>query len=221
MLRILSNLEQGKIACARIRYWHLGEQSGQFFRKVFAVWLFGISDLVITGEWATICIFQSHLIYHPDDETEAVAAFTFQPRLMVKRCAKPSAGLTHKNMNIYVIHMIYFFVKTLITALIVAAISELARRYSMFAAALASLPLTSILAFVWIYQEGKDNRQIIELSYSIFWLVIPSLAFFLLLPVLMKFGFRFYPALALSCLGMALIYSAYIVVMRWFGIQIS
>ncbi len=117
--------------------------------------------------------------------------------------------------------MAYFFVKTLVTALIVAAISELARRYNMFAAALASLPLTSILAFVWIYHDSKDNKQIIELSYSIFWLVIPSLAFFLLLPVLMKFGFRFYPALALSCIGMAVIYGGYVMVMRWLGVNIS
>jgi hypothetical protein len=33
----------------------------------------------------------------------------------------------------------YFLIKTLITALIVAAVSELARRYSLLAAALASL----------------------------------------------------------------------------------
>ena len=114
----------------------------------------------------------------------------------------------------------YFVIKTLITALIVAGISELARRYSMFAAALASLPLTSILAFVWIYHDSKSDKQIIELSYSIFWLVIPSLAFFLMLPFLMKFGFRFYPALALSCIGMAVIYSGYVIIMRWLGINI-
>jgi hypothetical protein len=74
---------------------------------------------------------------------------------------------------------------------------------------------------VWIYHDGKDDKQIIELSYSIFWLVIPSLAFFLLLPALMKFGFKFYVALVLSCIGMAMIYGAYVVVMRWLGVNIT
>lgn len=87
--------------------------------------------------------------------------------------------------------MAYFLVKTLITALIVAGVSELARRYSLWAALLASLPLTSILAFIWIYIEQKDQQKIIELSYSVFWLVIPSLVFFLALPLLMKYGLSF------------------------------
>ncbi len=52
----------------------------------------------------------------------------------------------------------YFFLKTLITALIVAGVSELAKQYSLFAAAIASLPLTSILAFIWLYEDTKDIR---------------------------------------------------------------
>ncbi len=87
--------------------------------------------------------------------------------------------------------MAYFLVKTLITAILVAGISELARRYTLWAAFLASLPLTSILAFIWVYLEQKDPQKIIELSYSVFWLVIPSLVFFLVLPLLLKHGFAF------------------------------
>lgn len=85
----------------------------------------------------------------------------------------------------------YFLIKTLITALIIAAISELARRYTLWAALLASLPLTSILAFIWVYWDTKDTSKVIELSYSVFWLVFPSLAFFLILPFLLKQGMTF------------------------------
>jgi hypothetical protein len=87
--------------------------------------------------------------------------------------------------------MAYFLLKTLITALLVVGISELARRYTLWSALLASLPLTSILAFIWIYIEQKESQKIIELSYSIFWLVIPSLVFFLVLPLLLKHGVAF------------------------------
>jgi hypothetical protein len=85
----------------------------------------------------------------------------------------------------------YFLIKTLITALIVAAVSELSRRYTLWAALLVSLPLTSILAFIWVYWDTKDTSKIIELSYSVFWLVLPSLAFFLILPFLLKQGLAF------------------------------
>ena len=53
----------------------------------------------------------------------------------------------------------YFALKTIVTALIVALVSELSRRYSLAAAALASLPLVSVLAFVWIYL-GTQNTAV-------------------------------------------------------------
>lgn len=98
--------------------------------------------------------------------------------------------------------MLYFTVKVLLTALVVAAISELSRRYELFAAALASLPLVSILAFVWIYLETADARQLEHMSQDIFWLVLPSLTFFLAFPALLKQGLAFWPALLLACLIM-------------------
>ena len=101
----------------------------------------------------------------------------------------------------------YFTIKVLITALIVAAVSELARRYTVWAALLASLPLTSILAFIWVYWDTQDSGKIIELSYSVFWLVFPSLAFFLILPLLLKQGMAFGWAMTASIATMAALYS--------------
>lgn len=111
----------------------------------------------------------------------------------------------------------YFLLKTLITALIVAGVSELARRYNLLAAALASLPLTSILAFIWLYADTKDAQKVAELSYSIFWLVIPSLLFFLLVPFLIKQGMNFYLAIALSCVAMSIGYAAFILLKKSFA----
>lgn len=100
----------------------------------------------------------------------------------------------------------YFLTKTFITALIVAAISELSRRYTVWAALLASLPLTSILAFIWVYLDTKDSGKIIELSYSVLWLVLPSLAFFIILPSLLKAGLGFTIAMAISITATAILY---------------
>jgi hypothetical protein len=98
--------------------------------------------------------------------------------------------------------MLYFIAKVLVTALIVALISELSRRYELFAAALASLPLVSILAFIWIYLESHDTQKLSGLSQNIFWLVLPSLVFFLVFPALLKQGMGFWLALPFACLIM-------------------
>lgn len=102
--------------------------------------------------------------------------------------------------------MTYFIVKALVTGVVVASIAELSRRYELLAAALASLPLVSILAFVWIYLESPDTGKLISMSHNIFWLVLPSLIFFLLFPALLKYGMGFWWSLLTACLSMILLY---------------
>ena len=94
--------------------------------------------------------------------------------------------------------MIYIALKFIITAGVVVGVSEIAKRSSYFAAMLAALPLTSILAMVWIYVDTKDSEKIVDLSYGIFWLVLPTLLFFILLPALLKNHLGFWPSLIIS-----------------------
>lgn len=111
----------------------------------------------------------------------------------------------------------YFLVKTLVTAIIIALISELSRRYSLMAAALASLPLVSILAFIWIYLESKDSQRLIGMSHDIFWLVLPSLTFFLIFPLLLKQGWPFWGALVAACISMVILYAFTLWLLKLFG----
>jgi hypothetical protein len=102
--------------------------------------------------------------------------------------------------------MTQFFLKVMISALLIAAVSEVARRSSLLGALLASLPATSILAFVWLYRETGDVAKVSALSTDIFWLVLPSLTLFLLLPVLLRQGWGFWWSLLASCAATALAY---------------
>ncbi len=110
----------------------------------------------------------------------------------------------------------YLVLKTVVTAVVIVAASELSKRSTWAASLLASAPLTSILIFVWMHVEGSGNQRIAEMSQDIFWLVIPSLAFFLLLPVLLKKGFSFPLAMALS-LGVTTLLYASGVKLRFFA----
>lgn len=95
--------------------------------------------------------------------------------------------------------LIYFFVKVFISAILIVLIGEIAKRSTLFGSILASLPLTSLLAFIWFYVETKDTHRIAILSYDIFWLVLPSMICFLTLPLLLKKGVGFYMSLGVSC----------------------
>ena len=113
-----------------------------------------------------------------------------------------------------------YLIKIILSGLIITGVSELGKRFTPIAAVLASLPLMSILAMIWLYAETKDNQKIIDLSIGIFWAVLPSLIFFFVLPILLKSGLKFSPAMILSAVIMFIAYSLYIILLGKFGIRI-
>ena len=90
----------------------------------------------------------------------------------------------------------------------------------MIGAILASIPLVSVLAMIWLYQDTKDINKISDLSISIFWLVIPSLALFISLPLLLKQGLHFYLSLVISITITATCYFIMLFVLKQFGVNL-
>ena len=84
-----------------------------------------------------------------------------------------------------------FVVKVLVSALVIAFASEIAKRDSFWGALLVALPLTSILAISWLYAETRDNLLVTRFARDIFLLVPGSLLFFLpfLLETRTRLGF--------------------------------
>lgn len=116
--------------------------------------------------------------------------------------------------------MLYIIIKLLITSILIVTISEVARRYSVFASILASLPLTSLLAIIWLYLDTKNAEKVSELTWGILWMVIPSLSFFIILPLLLKTKLSFGLSLFLSCIATSLFYFFFIFILKKFGIAI-
>jgi hypothetical protein len=113
-----------------------------------------------------------------------------------------------------------FAVKVILTTAVVVAVSEIAKRSSFWGALLASLPLTSLLAFVWIYLETGNAQTVAGLSQGIFWLVLASLPLFLILPALLRAGWTFWPSLGLACAVTVGAYFALVWLLGRLGVQI-
>ena len=114
-----------------------------------------------------------------------------------------------------------YAIKVGLSALLIVAISEIAKRSTGFAALVASLPLTSLLAFVWLQLDGTAASEIATLSRQIFWLVLPSLILFLMLPVLLDRGISFWPSLGMSMLATVGAYFLMLFVLKKFGMVLS
>ena len=114
----------------------------------------------------------------------------------------------------------YYLIKVIITAILVVIVSEVSKRSSVIAGILASIPLLSFIAIFWMYYENKDLTVIINFSKAIFWLVIPSLLFFVALPMLLKKGVNFYLSMTLSASIMVLFYYLMVLILKKFNITI-
>lgn len=117
--------------------------------------------------------------------------------------------------------MAQYFIKVLLSAALIVAVTELSKRGGTFwGGVLASLPLTSLLAFIWLYAETRNAVQISELSWAIFWLVLPSLTLFVTLPILITRGIAFPLALIIALAVMIAAYLLTASIVSRLGIKI-
>ena len=113
----------------------------------------------------------------------------------------------------------YIVLKALLSGAVIAAASELARRSSLLGAVLISLPLTSILAMIWLYRDTRDAHEVAALSWSILWVVIPSIVFFVVLPLALR-SFSFWTALLLAAGATAAAYGLWVSAARRVGLNL-
>jgi hypothetical protein len=114
---------------------------------------------------------------------------------------------------------VYLLLKALLSGAIVAAASELARRSSLLGAVLISLPLTSILAMIWLHRDTRDSEEVAALSWAILWVVTPSLVFFVVLPLALR-AVTFWAALGLTCAVTAISYALWVFAARRVGFDL-
>jgi hypothetical protein len=113
--------------------------------------------------------------------------------------------------------MLYLIAKALISGAIVASVSELAKRNPGLGGLIASLPLVSILAMIWLWRDTGDAPRIADQSEATFWFILPSLPMFLVIPALLRRGLPFWPALAAGCALTLVLYIA----MIWIGPKVG
>ena len=82
--------------------------------------------------------------------------------------------------------MTFYLIKLIISLVLILSISEIGNQNTFFSALLASLPIVSIISIIRIYIDSNNIEKIINFSHNILWLIIPSLIFFIILPMLLK-----------------------------------
>lgn len=116
--------------------------------------------------------------------------------------------------------MAYFLLKAALSGIIIAIVSEVARRAPGLGALIASLPLISVLGMIWLWRDTEDTARMAEHAFATFWFVLPSLPMFLAIPVMLGRGVAFWPALAIGCAMTVLLYLAMVWALGQFGVRV-
>ena len=106
------------------------------------------------------------------------------------------------------------------SGILAAAVSEIAKRSPAFGALVASLPLISIMAVIWLWRDTGDNERIASHMVATFWYVIPSLPMFMLMPAMLRASIGFWPSLVASCALTVILYVATAWILARFGINL-
>ena len=116
--------------------------------------------------------------------------------------------------------MLYLVVKSLLSGVIIAIVSEIAKRSPAFGALVASLPLVSLLAIIWLWRDTGDTIRIANHAEATFWYVLPSLPMFLAFPFMLRAGIPFWWALAAACALTIVLYGITVLVAARFGVRL-
>ena len=104
-----------------------------------------------------------------------------------------------------------FVLKAIVSGVLVATISTIAKRYPGWGGLVASLPLVSLLSMLWLYGETRDGEKVAQLSIGAFWFFLPSIPMFLIIPGMLRSGFSFTVTMVVACAVTILLYAA----MNW------
>ena len=107
--------------------------------------------------------------------------------------------------------MLLFVIKAMLSGVLVATISTVARRYPGWGGLIASLPLVSLLSMLWLYGETRDTESVARLSIDAFWFFLPSIPMFLIIPAMLRSGVSFAVTMVVAIVVTILLYVA----MNW------
>ena len=116
--------------------------------------------------------------------------------------------------------MWYLIAKAALSGILIAIVSEVAKRQPGFGALIASLPLISVMGMIWLWRDKPDPANMAEHAGATFWYVLPSLPMFLLIPAMLTRGWGFWLSLASGCVLTVLLYGLMIWIMGRFGVRL-
>ncbi len=110
--------------------------------------------------------------------------------------------------------------KLLLSALVIVIVTKIQLVNDRLSALLIALPLTSLVAMIWMHGTGQSSQRLANHAEGTFWFVLPTLPMFLVMPWMLRSGWGFWPALLANCVMTVILFWITVVLLRRFGIDL-
>lgn len=110
--------------------------------------------------------------------------------------------------------------KVLLSAVIILIVNKIQLVNDRLSALLIALPLTSLLAMIWMHRAGQSSTRLANHSEGTFWFVLPTLPMFLIFPWMLRREWGFWPALGANCALTVGFFWLTVVILRKFGVDL-
>ena len=114
----------------------------------------------------------------------------------------------------------HYFIKVFISSAIIVLVSEIAKKDNIIGGLIASIPIVSVLSMILLYIDTNNIDKVKALANGILWMIFPSMSLFIVLPILINCGIKFYLSLTISILITMVCYLITISFMNYFGFKV-
>jgi hypothetical protein len=111
-------------------------------------------------------------------------------------------------------------VKLFLSALIILFVTKIQLINDRLSALLIALPLTSLVAMIWMHLDKQSSERLANHAEGTFWFVLPTLPMFLIIPWMLRHGWNFWTTLAANCVFTVAFFWLTVIVLRRFGVDL-
>lgn len=111
-------------------------------------------------------------------------------------------------------------VKLVVTAVVILLVTKIQLFSDKISALLIALPMTSLIAMLWMHHAGQSSERIANHSASTFWFVLPTLPMFLILPWMLRNGWGFGVSMATNCAITVILFWMMVAGLKRFGMDL-
>ncbi len=110
--------------------------------------------------------------------------------------------------------------KLFLSALVIVIVTKIQLVNDRLSALLIALPLTSLVAMIWMHLDNQSSQRLANHAEGTFWFVLPTLPMFLIIPWMLRHHWGFWTTLAVNCVLTVGFFWLTVIVLRRFGIDL-